>query len=76
MAMMWDELAKSEKDEEAELKKIFYSFGPLMAKAHNSDIERVVQEDEEECQEEVEEGQKECPEEVEEDKEVRQEEME
>ena len=37
MAMMWDELAKSEKDEEAELKKIFYSFGPLMAKAHNRD---------------------------------------
>ena len=38
MAVMLDELAKAEKDEEAELKEIFYSFGPLMAKkAHGRD---------------------------------------
>ena len=38
MAVMLDELAKAEKDEEAELKEIFYSFEPLMAKkAHDRD---------------------------------------
>merc|ERR1712037_942074 len=38
MAVMLDELAKAEKDEEEELKEIFYSFEPLMAKkAHGRD---------------------------------------
>ena len=32
-----EELARSEKDEEAELKKIIYSFEPLLDKAKNRD---------------------------------------
>ena len=37
MAGMMKELTKAEKDEEADIKKIIYSFEPLLEKAKNRD---------------------------------------